>query len=170
MPSVVTVHEVLEDNQTKYIGTPLTATSSLDKDVKGEFVETASGEYDGSDLLPAVDEKPRLIDVLFRRKRLQTLDPDAIATRRSVFDDPVLAKHYWPTDRYENLHRFDVGARWTVREERVRTISLLRVLEFTQALQAIVRKLDWRVMLWAAISFSAVSSHHLVVPHHEISS
>ncbi|PAV21541.1 MFS general substrate transporter [Pyrrhoderma noxium] len=91
-------------------------------------------------LAEPVDEKPRFVDVLFRRKKLQPEDVDAIATRRSVYDDPTLAKHYWPTAKYENLHRFDPNARWTIREER-----------------AIVRKIDWRVMLWAAISFSALN-------------
>ncbi|KAJ7885110.1 allantoate permease [Mycena olivaceomarginata] len=67
-------------------------------------------------------------------------DPDAISTRRSVYDDPDLAAHYWPKKDYENLHRFDPKARWTYREE-----------------QALVRKIDWKVMLWAAISFSALN-------------
>ncbi|KAJ7830072.1 hypothetical protein B0H14DRAFT_2322709, partial [Mycena olivaceomarginata] len=54
--------------------------------------------------------------------------------------DPDLAAHYWPKKEYENLHRFDPKARWTYREE-----------------QALVRKIDWRVMLWAAVSFSALN-------------
>ncbi|EKM52298.1 uncharacterized protein PHACADRAFT_198365 [Phanerochaete carnosa HHB-10118-sp] len=117
------------------LGAPLSSTSSIDK--KGSESEFSPST---SDLLPALDEKPRFTDVLFRRKNLKLLDPDGCATRRSVFDDPVLAKHYWPPEKYENLHRFDPNARWTFREER-----------------AIVRKIDWRVMLWAAISFSALN-------------
>ncbi|KAF7348512.1 hypothetical protein MVEN_01368700 [Mycena venus] len=77
---------------------------------------------------------------LFNRQELKPLDLDAVATRRSVYDDPDLAAHYWPKKDYENLHRFDPKARWTYREE-----------------QALIRKIDWKVMLWAAISFSALN-------------
>ncbi|KAJ7322864.1 allantoate permease [Mycena albidolilacea] len=89
-----------------------------------------------------VDKEPppfRWSSWLFNRQALQH-DPDAISTRRSVYDDPDLAAHYWPKKDYENLHRFDPKARWTYREE-----------------QALVRKIDWKVMLWAAISFSALN-------------
>ncbi|KIP09399.1 hypothetical protein PHLGIDRAFT_67599 [Phlebiopsis gigantea 11061_1 CR5-6] len=115
---------------------PRSSTSSLDKPGLASSAASASA----SDLLPPLDEKPRFTDLLFRRRALQSDDADAVATRRSVFDDPVLAKHYQPSERYENRHRFDPDARWTFREER-----------------AIVRKIDWRVMLWAAISFSALN-------------
>ncbi|KAJ2915854.1 hypothetical protein MD484_g4575, partial [Candolleomyces efflorescens] len=89
-----------------------------------------------------VDEEPtpfRWSDWLLRRKGAPR-DANAISTRRSVYDDPVLAKHYWPKDSYENTHRFDPDARWTYAEER-----------------ALVRKIDWKVMLWAAVSFSALN-------------
>ncbi|RXW22209.1 hypothetical protein EST38_g3632 [Candolleomyces aberdarensis] len=89
-----------------------------------------------------VDEEPtpfRWSDWIFRRKG-GPRDANAISTRRSVYDDPVLAKHYWPKDSYENTHRFDPDARWTYAEER-----------------KLVRKIDWKVMLWAAISFSALN-------------
>ncbi|KAG6829749.1 hypothetical protein H0H92_003625 [Tricholoma furcatifolium] len=80
-----------------------------------------------------VDEEPRpfrFSDWVFRRKGAAT-DLDSIATRRSIFDDPDLGKYYWPKADYENLHRFSPEARWTWREER-----------------ALVRKIDWKVMLW----------------------
>ncbi|KAG6832751.1 hypothetical protein H0H87_000601 [Tephrocybe sp. NHM501043] len=87
------------------------------------------------------DEPPpfKLSDYIFRRNRTQT-DPNAIATRRSVYDDQNLAPHYWPKADWENIHRFDPKARWTFKEEK-----------------DLLRKIDWRVMLWAAISFSALN-------------
>jgi hypothetical protein len=51
-------------------------------------------------------------------------DLDAVATQPSVFDDPVTLELYRPPPSYENTHRFDPNARWTFREERVRTSSL----------------------------------------------
>ncbi|OBZ69164.1 hypothetical protein A0H81_10911 [Grifola frondosa] len=136
---------------------PLSSTSSIDKDGIGNSVSEHTDS--GHDLLPPVDEKPRFTDLLFHRKSRQSADLDAIATRRSVYDDPHLAKHYWPKDSYENLHRFDPDARWTFREERVRDCadSERSVGSHSIEFQALVRKIDWRVMLWAAISFSALN-------------
>ncbi|PPQ65118.1 hypothetical protein CVT24_003009 [Panaeolus cyanescens] len=92
------------------------------------------------DLVDAEPEPFKLYNFLFRRHLYKPRDLDAIATRRSVYDDPNLAPHYWPKPDYENIHRFDVSARWTAREER-----------------DLLRKIDWKVMLWAAISFSALN-------------
>ncbi|CAL1694579.1 unnamed protein product [Somion occarium] len=63
-------------------------------------------------------------------------DLDAIATQPSVFDDPLTLEAYRPPKEYENSHRFDPNARWTWREEA-----------------RIVRKIDWRIMIWAFIMF-----------------
>jgi sugar phosphate permease len=92
------------------------------------------------DLVDEAEEPFSWTTTIFRRKQIVPRDPDAIATRRSVFDDPDLAPHYWPKKEYENLHRFDPTVRWTYREER-----------------ALVRKLDWKIMVTAAIGFSALN-------------
>lgn len=104
------------------IGVPLESVSSIVKKDDASQLSTST-----SDLLPPLDEKPRFTDLLFRRRQGPSEDLDAISTRRSVFDDPALAKHYWPSDKYENRHRFDPDARWTFREERVCLVLLSRL-------------------------------------------
>lgn len=83
-------------------------------------------------------EPPTLpIMTLFRRK--QQVKLNEIATQPSVFDDPETAKYFLPTEKYENLHRFDPTARWTWAEEL-----------------PLINKIDWKITLWACIAFFAL--------------
>ena len=65
------------------------------------------------------------------------MDPTAIATQPSVYDNPETAKEYLPRDDWENLHRFDPSARWTWAEEN-----------------KLIRKIDYKIMIFACIMFS----------------
>ncbi|KAL2130810.1 hypothetical protein VTI74DRAFT_5921 [Chaetomium olivicolor] len=80
------------------------------------------------------DQSHGFLQLFKRRSRPQDLD--AIATVRSVFDDPALARHYYPHPDYENLHRFDPSERWTYREER-----------------SVRRKTDWKIFVWILVMF-----------------
>lgn len=92
------------------------SSSTLTADKTGHLVDTKSVD---DDLLDAEPEPFKLSNWLFRRHLLKTTGLDATATRRSVYDNPDLAEYYWPKPEYENLHRFDPKARWTLREEKV---------------------------------------------------
>ena len=63
----------------------------------------------------------------FFQKRIK-VDLDAIATQRSVFDDPKTLDVYRPPPQYENAHRFDPQAKWSWREEKAS-----RFLEFSHS-------------------------------------
>ena len=94
---------------------------------------TATGP---SDLVEPEDPSnpPGLWEALTSKKSPRDLD--AIATVRSVYDDPALAQFYQPHSGYENLHRFDPAERWTHREER-----------------SVKRKTDWKIFLWILVMF-----------------
>ncbi|SMR60747.1 unnamed protein product [Zymoseptoria tritici ST99CH_1A5] len=68
------------------------------------------------------------------------LDLDATATKRSVFDDVDLAKHYEPGADWENVHRYDPAERWTYREE-----------------MTLRRKTDFRILAWVLVMFFALN-------------
>ncbi|KAI0968703.1 major facilitator superfamily domain-containing protein [Xylaria arbuscula] len=72
-------------------------------------------------------------------QRGKRYDPNAIATQPSVYDDPSIRGQYEPRADWENAHRFDPSARWTWGEEH-----------------KVIRRIDWRIMLWAATMFTAM--------------
>lgn len=90
----------------------------------------------GNDLVEPEDsdQSHGFVQLFKRRRNKQSLD--ATATVRSVFDDPALARHYYPQPGYENLHRFDPSFRWTFREER-----------------SVRRKTDWKIFVWILVMF-----------------
>ncbi|KAK3900016.1 major facilitator superfamily domain-containing protein [Staphylotrichum tortipilum] len=62
-----------------------------------------------------------------------------------IFKDPAVAEHWrgvFEKAEYENRHRFDPSFTWTAEEER-----------------KLVRKIDFRIMLWAWIMFCALDIH-----------
>ncbi|OJK01736.1 hypothetical protein ASPACDRAFT_51496 [Aspergillus aculeatus ATCC 16872] len=109
-------------------------TSALDgkhplEDVQATSIDSPAGDTkDKSSSLAEPDDEPQ--------SRKKTIDLDAVATTRSVFDDPNLARFYQPHADYENLHRFDPSERWTYREER-----------------AVRRKTDLTILLWIFVMF-----------------
>ncbi|KAF2479861.1 major facilitator superfamily domain-containing protein [Neohortaea acidophila] len=95
---------------------------------------------------PTPDEKPSSqlsilsgVTRLWRRDSKTDTNLEDIATQPSVFDNPKLAHHFRPSAQYENLHRFDPSARWTWAEEL-----------------PLIRKLDYKVTLWACLAFFAL--------------
>ncbi|KAI0513278.1 major facilitator superfamily domain-containing protein [Xylaria bambusicola] len=72
-------------------------------------------------------------------QRRKEYNPNAIATQPSVYDDVDIRDQYLPRPDWENAHRFDPSARWTWGEEH-----------------KVIRKIDWRIMLWVAVMFTAM--------------
>ncbi|KDN70522.1 putative major facilitator superfamily transporter [Colletotrichum sublineola] len=80
-----------------------------------------------------------IIPILSFFKKKSDYDPNMIATRPSVYDNPSTAKFFQPHPRYENLHRFDPTFRWTWGEEL-----------------PLITRLDFRITLWACVAFFAL--------------
>lgn len=116
-------------------------TDSVEKVDLSDEIKTSSG-----DLVEADDVPFKLSSALSSWfGKASKRDDDAIATRRSVYDDPQLAKLYWPKQDYENIHRFELASRfqyayshsrcrfdpnerWTYKEERVQYTFLFALL------------------------------------------
>jgi hypothetical protein len=109
---------------------------TIDVDNKDNGLDAASYKDFDDDLAEPEDTSnpPGFWASLTTNKK--PVDLDAIATVRSVYDDPALAGYYMPRPDYENLHRFDVSERWTYREER-----------------SVRRKADLRIFLWILVMF-----------------
>ncbi|KAI1452391.1 MFS general substrate transporter [Annulohypoxylon moriforme] len=73
----------------------------------------------------------------FQKSKQRNLND--VATQPSVYDNPDIASQYKPREDWENLHRFDPRARWTWADE-----------------SKVVWKIDWRIMAWTAIMFTAM--------------
>ncbi|KAG6911326.1 hypothetical protein DXG01_000997 [Tephrocybe rancida] len=99
----------------------------------------ASTSLDDEKPLPLAEPEESRSTSLFSSWGRRRVDLEAIATQPSVFDDPRSLEVYRPPPQYENVHRFDPKARWTYREER-----------------NVLRKLDWRITVWACIMFFAL--------------
>lgn len=80
--------------------------------------------------------KPPIFPITTSFRRKKSLNLNDIATQPSVSDDPERARYFYPSENYENRHRFDPEARWTWAEE-------LKV----------VNKIDWNISLWAWFAF-----------------
>jgi hypothetical protein len=94
------------------------------------------------------DQEDHSAKSLWQQLKRTKHDPEEIATQPSVFDDPGLAKYFAPTPKWENIHRFDPTFKWTWGEEN-----------------AVVRKVDWRITIWAMCAFFALDMYvHVAEP------
>ncbi|CRK23914.1 hypothetical protein BN1723_003058 [Verticillium longisporum] len=67
------------------------------------------------------------------------------STEDHVFSDPSVADYWrkvYEQAGYENRHRFDPTLQWTAEEEK-----------------KLVKKIDWRILLWAWVMFVALDLH-----------
>ncbi|KUL89722.1 hypothetical protein ZTR_00602 [Talaromyces verruculosus] len=117
------------------MGTPdIKVASDSSSEVKATQSPNIKGHSNDLAEPEDIHEYQSVLTSLFQRKK--NVDPDAIATTRSVFDDPLLRQYYQPHPQYENLHRFDIDERWTYREEA-----------------AVRRKTDLTILVWILVMF-----------------
>lgn len=126
-------HPAGDQKPTEISTTQTSPVSWADDDKSAGFVKQDERQ---DDLADPEDSQASSSIWPWARKARKPVDLDAIATVRSVFDDPELGPHYVPRPDYENIHRFDINERWTHREER-----------------AVRRKIDWKIFLWTLIMF-----------------
>ncbi|RTE79840.1 hypothetical protein BHE90_005686 [Fusarium euwallaceae] len=72
-------------------------------------------------------------------------DETASSTIEHAFSDPQVADRWrkvYENAKYENRHRFDPNYTWTAEEEK-----------------RLVRKIDWRITLWAWVMFCSLDFH-----------
>ncbi|KAF3056434.1 hypothetical protein GL218_06412 [Daldinia childiae] len=107
-----------------------------EKSILADDAELGPSEERIAEAVPQLGN-PEVTKLWFQKAKQHNLDD--VATQPSVYDNPDVALQYKPRDDWENLHRFDTRARWTWREEN-----------------KVVRKIDWRIMTWTAIMFTAM--------------
>ncbi|KAI0188916.1 major facilitator superfamily domain-containing protein [Xylaria flabelliformis] len=110
--------------------------ATLEK-VDHDLVETGVGNEESSHSIPPLGQPRGEKEFWFQRGK--DYDPHAIATQPSVYDVEDIKDQYQPRADWENAHRFDPLMRWTWSEE-----------------YKVIRKVDWRIMLWVAIMFTAM--------------
>ncbi|KAI8944842.1 major facilitator superfamily domain-containing protein [Xylaria longipes] len=105
---------------------------------KAEHDEVEAGVGEGeNNSIPPLGQPQEEKKFWFQRGK--NYNPHAIATQPSVYDVEEMKDQYKPRSDWENVHRFDPLARWTWGEE-----------------YELIRKVDWRIMLWVAIMFTAM--------------